>query len=47
MSYPTSIRDRQIHHLEVAFFRETALDDLLGPLLDEVAEIDWTGHSCD
>lgn len=34
----------QIHDLVVAFYRELVFDDLLGPVFDEVAEVDWTLH---
>jgi hemoglobin len=34
----------QIHDLVVSFYREIVFDDLLGPLFDEVAEVDWTEH---
>lgn len=34
----------QIHDLVVAFYREIVFDDLLGPVFEEVAEVDWTVH---
>ncbi|MGQ0432374.1 MAG: group III truncated hemoglobin [Microthrixaceae bacterium] len=34
----------QVHDLVVAFYRELVFDDLLGPLFDEVAEVDWSLH---
>jgi hemoglobin len=34
----------QIHHLVVRFYREIALDDLLGPVFGEVVEVDWSLH---
>ena len=34
----------QIHDLVVHFYREIVFDDLLGPVFDEVAEVDWTTH---
>ncbi len=34
----------QIHDLVVAFYRELVFDDLLGPVFDEVAEVDWAVH---
>ena len=34
----------EIHDLVVAFYREIALDDLLGPVFAEVAEVDWSVH---
>lgn len=33
-----------IHDLVVRFYREIALDDLLGPVFGEVAEVDWARH---
>lgn len=33
-----------IHDLVVHFYREVALDDLLGPVFAEVAETDWAEH---
>lgn len=34
----------QIHDLVVRFYREIVFDDLLGPVFDEVAEVDWSTH---
>ena len=34
----------QIHDLVVGFYREVVLDDLLGPVFEEVAEVDWSLH---
>jgi hemoglobin len=34
----------QIHDLVVDFYREIVFDDLLGPMFDEVAEVDWAVH---
>jgi hemoglobin len=34
----------EIHDFVVRFYREVALDDLLGPIFEEVAEVDWTTH---
>lgn len=34
----------QVHDLVVSFYREIALDDLLGPVFGEVAEVDWSVH---
>jgi hemoglobin len=34
----------QVHDLVVAFYREIVFDDLLGPIFEEVAEVDWTTH---
>jgi hemoglobin len=35
---------RGIHDLVVDFYREIVFDDLLGPVFEEVAEVDWTTH---
>lgn len=34
----------EIHDFVVRFYREVALDDLLAPIFEEVAEVDWTRH---
>jgi hemoglobin len=34
----------EIHDLVVRFYREVVFDDLLGPVFDEVAEVDWSTH---
>ena len=34
----------QVHDLVVGFYRELALDDLLAPVFEEVAEVDWAEH---
>jgi hemoglobin len=34
----------EIHDLVVAFYREVALDDLLGPVFGEVVDVDWSVH---
>ena len=34
----------QIHDLVVDFYREVVFDDLLGPVFEEVAEVDWSSH---
>jgi hemoglobin len=34
----------QIHDLVIQFYREIMLDPLLGPVFDEVAEVDWSAH---
>lgn len=34
----------QIHDLVVAFYREVVMDEVLGPVFDEVAEVDWAAH---
>lgn len=33
-----------IHDLVVGFYREIIFDEVLGPVFDEVAEVDWTVH---
>ncbi len=33
-----------IHDLVTRFYREIVFDDLLAPVFDEVAEVDWTVH---
>jgi hemoglobin len=35
---------RQIHDLVVRFYREIVFDELLGPVFEEVAEVDWSAH---
>jgi hemoglobin len=34
----------QIHNAVVSFYRELVMDDLLGPVFEEVAEVDWSTH---
>lgn len=34
----------QVHDLVVAFYRELVFDDVLAPVFEEVAEVDWTLH---
>lgn len=34
----------QIHDLVIDFYREVALDELLGPVFADVAEVDWAEH---
>ena len=34
----------QIHDLVIQFYREIMLDPLLGPVFDEVAEVEWRLH---
>ncbi len=34
----------EIHDFVVRFYREIAFDDLLGPIFEDVAEVDWTSH---
>lgn len=44
-SQPTDLVSRTaVHSLVVGFYRELALDDLLGPVFIEVAEVDWATH---
>jgi hemoglobin len=33
-----------IHDVVVHFYREVVFDELLGPVFDEVAEVDWSLH---
>jgi len=33
-----------IHDVVVHFYREVVFDELLGPVFDEVAEVDWSQH---
>lgn len=33
-----------IHDLVVGFYRELVFDDLLAPVFEEVAEVDWASH---
>jgi hemoglobin len=35
---------KQVHNLVVAFYRELVMDELLGPVFEEVAEVDWSHH---
>lgn len=34
----------EIHELVVRFYREVIFDGLLGPVFNEVAEVDWSTH---
>ncbi|MDZ7674783.1 MAG: group III truncated hemoglobin [Acidimicrobiales bacterium] len=34
----------KIHDVVVDFYREVVFDDLLGPVFDEVADVDWATH---
>jgi hemoglobin len=34
----------EIHDLVIRFYREVALDELLGHVFGEVAEVDWAAH---
>ena len=33
-----------VHDLVVDFYREIVFDELLEPVFDEVAEVDWASH---
>lgn len=33
-----------VHDLVVAFYREIVFDELLGPVFEDVAEVDWAVH---
>jgi hemoglobin len=33
-----------VHDVVVAFYREVVVDELLAPIFDEVAEVDWASH---
>jgi hemoglobin len=35
---------RQVHDLVVAFYRELVNDEVLSPIFEEVAEVDWSHH---
>jgi hemoglobin len=37
-------RRSDVHDLIVGFYREVVFDDLLGPVFEEVAEVDWSAH---
>ena len=42
---PVDLTSRaQVHDLVVDFYREIVFDDLLGPVFEEVAEVDWAAH---
>jgi hemoglobin len=34
----------QIHNVVVAFHRELVMDDILGPIFEEIAGVDWSEH---
>ncbi len=34
----------EIHDLVIHFYREIVFDPVLGPVFDEVAEVDWAAH---
>ncbi|HJR26974.1 MAG TPA: group III truncated hemoglobin [Acidimicrobiales bacterium] len=34
----------EIHDLVIDFYREITFDPVLGPVFDEVAEVDWSQH---
>jgi hemoglobin len=46
VTQPMSARDSrsEIHALVVRFYREIVFDELLGPVVGEVAEVDWSIH---
>lgn len=35
---------KHIHNLVVGFYRELIMDEVLGPIFEEVAEVDWSKH---
>ena len=35
---------REIHDLVINFYREVVFDNVLGPVFEEVAEVDWSVH---
>ena len=35
---------RNVHDLVVRFYRELVMDDLLAPVFEDVAEVDWSTH---
>ena len=37
-------RRARIHDAVVGFYREVVFDDVLGPIFEEVAEVDWAIH---
>jgi hemoglobin len=37
-------RRSQVHDMVVRFYREIVFDDVLGPVFEEVAEVDWSLH---
>lgn len=41
---PDLDRRSRIHDLVVDFYREVAMDEVLGPVFNEVAEVDWAEH---
>lgn len=41
---PDLDRRSRIHDLVVDFYRVVAMDDVLGPVFNEVAEVDWAEH---
>jgi hemoglobin len=44
MTVPDLDTRSAIHDLVIDFYREVAMDDLLGPVFVEVAEVDWAEH---
>lgn len=41
---PDLVSRTEIHDLVVDFYRAIIFDEVLGPVFDEVAEVDWTLH---
>src|SRR3954469_18219316 len=41
---PDLDRRAAIHDLVVHFYREIVFDDVLAPVFEEVAEVDWRAH---
>lgn len=37
-------RRSRVHDAVVDFYREVVFDDLLGPVFEDVAEVDWSAH---
>ena len=37
-------RRARVHDAVVGFYREVVFDDVLGPVFEEVAEVDWSVH---
>ena len=42
--HPDLTSRTQVNDLVIAFYREIMFDDLLGPVFEEVAEVDWPEH---
>jgi hemoglobin len=41
---PDITRRADVHDLVLAFYRDVVFDDLLAPVFDEVAEVNWAEH---